>query len=106
MNVRLADGEIAVVRIELGVLSHVAAAINVHLANRSYRAGGETILAQTTDLLSCQPFSMEDGRVGLVLELDQLKLPVVIPLQGIPELVHSLERAMDLASARIKPSAN
>ncbi len=104
--IQLSDGSRLGLEAEASVLSGLELAIRNHLADQSYAAEGGPFVAQPLLLDSCQPFAHADGRVGMILEIEHMKLPVLIPLSGIPTLLEGINRMIQLATAQVKVTTN
>jgi hypothetical protein len=102
-NLRIAlqlnDGSSLIVEFDRGIVDGIELALRSYLSTISHPDAGGLIAAQALSLNSCQPFSVADGRVGLVLEIEQMKLSVVFPIEAIPAVLESLTRMHQLAQA-------
>lgn len=104
--VGLMDGTRAVLRFQLGLLSGLSLVLRDYLAKASYSDDGGMVAAQPMQMNSCQPFAMQDGRVGMVLEVEHMKLPVTFPVEGLPILLKSIERMIELSRKPPAPKVN
>lgn len=100
MLVGLADDSTAVVRIKLGILSGLSLLIRQHLSKASYTDEGGVVSAKPLELYSCQPFSIDDGKVvGMVMDIDHMKLPVAFRVEEIQTVIAALQRMLELSQA-------
>jgi hypothetical protein len=104
----LADGSTAVLRIKLEILSGLSLLIRQHLTKASYSDEGGVVSAKPMELLSCQPFSIEDGKVvGMVMDVEHMKLPIAFRVEEVPTVIAALKRILELSQTRpVPPSVN
>jgi hypothetical protein len=58
------------------------------------------------ELTSCQPFSDNEGRVGMVLEIEHMRLAIAFPAEGVPNMIIGLNRMAELAKNPPKSKLN
>ena len=104
--VGLSDGSQAIIQIEQSILSGLELILRGYLAKTSYTDEGGMVAARPMELQSCQPFTVGDGRVGMVLEIEHMRLPVAFPVAGVPILIQGLRRMLKLAKKQPKPKFN
>ena len=102
----LADGTTAVLRVKLDLLSGLSLLIRQHLSKATYSDEGGLISAKPMELYSCQPFSMDDGKtVGMVMDVEHMKLPVAFRVEEIPTIITALNRILELSRTQAAPTS-
>ena len=99
MLVGLEDGTTAVLRIKLDLLSGLSLLIRNHLAKATYTDEGGMVATKPMQVNSCQPFLTQDGRVGMVMDVEHMKLPIAFPLDAVPTVMKGLNRMLELAQS-------
>ncbi|MGH6888449.1 MAG: hypothetical protein ACREHF_04525 [Rhizomicrobium sp.] len=103
MLVGLEDGTTAVLRIKLSLLSGLSLVLRNYLAKATYTDEAGMVAPKPMQLDSCQPFLMMDGQVGMVLDVEHMRLPIAFPVDAVPTLVEGLNRMVELS--RVQPTA-
>ncbi|HEX4078740.1 MAG TPA: hypothetical protein VHX61_07695 [Rhizomicrobium sp.] len=102
----LSDGSTAVIRIKLDILSGLSLLIRQHLSKATYRDDGGTVYGSPMELRSCQPFSVADGKtVGMMMDIEHMKLPVAFRVEEIPTVVSALNRMLELSRTQPAPTS-
>jgi hypothetical protein len=65
-----------------------------------------TAITQPLTLLSARPFVLSDGRTGLELDLEGMRVPVVFPLGSIESIRNELGRLADLSRSSTQGPLN
>lgn len=95
--VGLDGGDQAILRIEQTILSGLELVLKDYLSKQTYSDEGGMIAGRPMQLTSCQPFVDGQGSVGMVLQIEHMRLPIAFPIEGVSALISGLNRMVQLA---------
>jgi hypothetical protein len=103
---KLSDQKPLYLNLQQGMVSNLALSAWAALRDIAPADEGGQALMQPLTLVSGRPFVTPDGRAGLVLDMEGMRVPVIFPVEAISLIQASLEQLRDMTKTSTQTKLN